>query len=87
MRAFREAGMTDSSKRLGEAVDMSVIVQALSRVDGLPLLLPEIRRELDSLGILSEILVLVHHSDGQTKALASEHGALQRSPRHGAHIC
>lgn len=68
--------MTDSSRRLGEAADLSVIVQALSRVDGLPLLLPEIRRELDVLAIPSEILVLVHHADGQTKALASEQGAL-----------
>ncbi len=61
---------------MGDDLDLSVIVPAMSRMDGLTLLLPEIRHELDSLGISSEILVVASHPDRQTGALASEHEAV-----------
>jgi SAM-dependent methyltransferase len=60
---------------MGSDLDLTVIVPAVGHSDGLPLLLPEIRQELNTLAINSEILVLIDHPDHRAQALALEHDA------------
>ena len=55
-------------------LDLSVIIPAMSQTESLALLLPELHRELNSLGVSSEVVVVLDWPDPQILALASEHG-------------
>jgi SAM-dependent methyltransferase len=56
-------------------LDLSVIIPALNNTESLALLLPELRRELNSLGVSFEIVVVLDRPDPQILALTSEQDA------------
>jgi SAM-dependent methyltransferase len=60
---------------LSTDLDLSVVIPALGKTESLALLVPELRRELDSLGASSEVLLVVDRPDPQILALADEQGA------------
>jgi len=75
----------DGGEALNSGLDLSVVIPALNEGPNLAILLPQIREVLDDLGISYEVLIITHHSDGETIAVAERFGVRVFEQRRGGY--
>jgi dolichol-phosphate mannosyltransferase len=71
----------------GSSPSLSVVIPALHEHENLALLLPDLNRLLEELGVPSEIAVVTRRDDAKTQDAAAAHGArvvLQTRPGYGS---